>query len=269
MILHHKYICSACGQFFCDDHCCNASYLAHLSGERIDKAKKEKGYLCTACLQADGYEGKSWVLNIIDRKCAYDGCSTSLNDWTTYKRSCIVCGHWYCYSHTYSKEKFSNTWIKEHTRFENADAVCMKCTDGEVSSTIEEIFEPICDKAKETGSEILSNLNQSVDTLFLRYDDLKNEVKTKSILLGLRAALAALSCSFIVLFTPYAKEEIIDKTFSFSSVWTFLGIISALIFLFKEFIIPGLYIKGAKAYSFCMVGGIILFILASFSRTFN
>ncbi len=261
----HRYICDGCRKTFCDDHCCNASYLCHLSGDRIDLAKKNNGYLCSECLQLDGFTDPRWIRCIIDRKCAHDRCSASLNDWTTIKRSCVVCGQWVCSQHSYDKDKFPNTWLIENSHYEMADAVCDRCGFEMVDGTVEKFLDPVVRPLRATGSDFLDEVNHSIETLYERYEGIKKELRHKSIIFGLRASLAALACSFIVFFAPNLRDLIQSgQGYSFTAIWSMLGMLTAGVFLTKEFIIPGIKLPEARNYAYAMIAGVVFTIVSIF-----
>lgn len=123
------YTCNNCNEIFCDDHCCNDSYVRHLIqiDPVIEKTVKESGYLCVNCLEKIKDIPPEWKESIISRTCSFPGCTESLSSVLTIKNSCKVCGRLFCSKHSTNYEEYAASWLKSNIKYQLADSVCKSC----------------------------------------------------------------------------------------------------------------------------------------------
>ena len=129
-VSHHKYKCSVCQKYHCDNHACNTSYFRHLKGLQfhiIDKVINNKGYICKKCFVKYGPKDKSLVANIFDRVCNFNECNCDLKSVLTIKYSCVSCGGLSCNAHSIGIEKTTEEWQMEHLNYPLGEKVCLKC----------------------------------------------------------------------------------------------------------------------------------------------
>lgn len=129
-ILNHKYKCEICGNYYCDEHACNASYIKHLRGLKyfeLDKVANKNGYICINCFILHGPDDPLMISNIFDRKCYIDGCDSHLNDKLKFKYSCVSCGKLTCSKHSVEREKASSGWLEKHVIYPSGERICTKC----------------------------------------------------------------------------------------------------------------------------------------------
>ncbi len=126
-IFNHKYTCSICGAVMCDDHVCNATYIAHFNDSESNifrKVKESSGYLCPNCFDKTRFDLDCFYNSIFNRICNHSGCSTKLSNLTVTKVSCKVCGNWYCSDHAV---ELTSEESSADYNFPEAEGICGSC----------------------------------------------------------------------------------------------------------------------------------------------
>ena len=264
-LFEKTYKCHNCGETYCDDHCCNHSYLKHLThlDPVIDEAVKRREYLCVECLRAIQNMPEEWEESIVNRVCSHPGCTERLDSILTVKKSCKICGRLYCSEHCTGLNDYNPSWLKSNLKFELAEAVCKTCGEnskrpGRVAQLGKDLGSGLLGGASDRGRELLY---EGYSLLQNGTEKIEEKIKQSYILYGIRVILLALSVAVLITVCPRTFELFNAPTIKFVQiVWSLFLIVIASVFVMKEFFLPALTRKSSRSYAIALLLLAIVFV---------
>lgn len=117
--------CWSCNERSCPTHLARSDYVAFIGTFLPKNFPKGLGY-CASCILARCPEH---VKGVIDKKCSWIDCTTSLSHLLTTKRLCSYCGKWFCRSHFMTSRKMHTTLTQdlERSRQAKGEGACAGC----------------------------------------------------------------------------------------------------------------------------------------------